>query len=438
MPLRLGLPLRERLLDEDVYGVAVLGVNHHERSGLCGDLHRPEERLVVHHDRALVRHEELVARHPLVRRLLEVFECPAFLEVGDRQVEAYVDHRLGAFDLLVPRRQRIREALARLLEAEVDVARRAAEGGRGSPRGEVVAGDRPAERHLHVGVRVDRARDDVLAARVDDLVSLHVERLPDEGDPLVLDEYVPHVIVGGGDDTAALDQYRHSLLAPLSTNNTEFTPLLRYASLPVGGKRPYRVEHDLGSQGRVRRLRVLLRRVADAVLARDEDHRARHAVGDAHRVVGRARVHRHVRLAARLRRLLQRSHYALVQRRCREGLALGVLGPHAAFLGGFFREGGDVARDAAEALLVHTADVEREAGLAGNGVYEVGAQLDLSDRPDRPFPGFFREPLQLEQALGHDDTGVLTQVHRGRPGVVAAPVDGNVSVDVARYGVDHA
>jgi hypothetical protein len=74
-----------------------------------------------------------------------------------------------------------------------------------------------------MGVRVDRARDDVLAARVDHLVGLHVERLPDEGDALVLDEYVPYVVVGGGNDTSALDQYRHKLLALLSTNNPEFS-----------------------------------------------------------------------------------------------------------------------------------------------------------------------------------------------------------------------
>src|SRR5215211_4436446 len=231
VPLRLGLSLRERLLDEDVDRVAVLGVHHHERPRLGSNLHRLEERLVVDHDRALVGHEELVARHPLVRRLPEVFERPTLLEVGDREVEADVDHRLGAFDLLVPRRERVREALPRLLQTEVDVARRAAEGGRDRPRGEVVAGDRPAERHLHVGVRVDRARDDVLAARVDHRVGLHVERLPDEGDPLVLDEYVPHVVVGDGNDTAALDQYRHTLLALLSTNNPEFSPWRRYASL---------------------------------------------------------------------------------------------------------------------------------------------------------------------------------------------------------------
>jgi hypothetical protein len=60
--LRLGLPLGERLLDEDVDGVAVLGVHHDERAGLGGDLHGLEERLVVDHERALVGHEELVGR----------------------------------------------------------------------------------------------------------------------------------------------------------------------------------------------------------------------------------------------------------------------------------------------------------------------------------------------------------------------------------------
>ena len=39
----------ERLLDEHVDHVAVLGVHHHERTGLRRNLHRAEERLVVDH-----------------------------------------------------------------------------------------------------------------------------------------------------------------------------------------------------------------------------------------------------------------------------------------------------------------------------------------------------------------------------------------------------
>ena len=46
--------------------------------------------------------------------------------------------------------------------------------------GEVVARDRAAEEHLDVRVRVDRARDHVLAAGVDHLVGGDVERLADQ------------------------------------------------------------------------------------------------------------------------------------------------------------------------------------------------------------------------------------------------------------------
>ena len=58
--------------------------------------------------------------------------------------------------------------------------------------------------------------------------------------------------------------------------------------------------------------------------------------------------------------------------------------------------------------------------------------------PDRAFAGLAREPLELEHALGRDEAGVLAEVHRRGPGVVAPPVDGHVGVDVARYRVDHA
>jgi hypothetical protein len=52
--LRFRLPLRERLLDEDVDGIAVFRVHHDERTCLGGNLHRLEERLVVDHESTLV------------------------------------------------------------------------------------------------------------------------------------------------------------------------------------------------------------------------------------------------------------------------------------------------------------------------------------------------------------------------------------------------
>ena len=62
-----GVPGGERLAHEHVDCVAVLGVHHHERARLGGDLHRPEERLVVDHQRALVGHEQLVRGDALRR-----------------------------------------------------------------------------------------------------------------------------------------------------------------------------------------------------------------------------------------------------------------------------------------------------------------------------------------------------------------------------------
>jgi hypothetical protein len=73
----------QRLLHEHVDRVAVLGVHHHERTRFGRDLHRAEERLVVDHQRALVRHEELVRRDPLLGQRRELLERAAILQVRD-------------------------------------------------------------------------------------------------------------------------------------------------------------------------------------------------------------------------------------------------------------------------------------------------------------------------------------------------------------------
>ena len=128
--------------------------------------HRPEERVVVDHDGALVGHEQLVGGHALVRQLGEVLERAARVQVGDADVEADVDHRLAAVDLLVVVLERLGERRARApacrSRSRVVVPPNAADDGAG---GEVVARRRAAEEHLDVRVRVDRARDHVLPGR---------------------------------------------------------------------------------------------------------------------------------------------------------------------------------------------------------------------------------------------------------------------------------
>ena len=102
--------------------------------------------------------------------------------------------------------ERLAEGRALRLDDEVDVRGRPAERRRGLAGLDVVDRGRAAERHVEVRVRVDAARQQVLAARVDDPVGLLVERLADERDRLVLDEDVRDVVVGRGHDAAALDQ----------------------------------------------------------------------------------------------------------------------------------------------------------------------------------------------------------------------------------------
>ena len=72
----------------------------------------------------------LYERDPLVGQLGEVLERAAVVEVGDGDVEADVDHRLAAVDLLVVRLERLPERHPRSLDAEVDESRGAAERGR--------------------------------------------------------------------------------------------------------------------------------------------------------------------------------------------------------------------------------------------------------------------------------------------------------------------
>ena len=159
---RRGVSRRDGLGHQDLDRVSVLGVHHDERTGLGGNLHHLEQRLVVDHERVFVGHEELVGRDAvLLRQSRELFECPALMQVGDCDVEAVVDQRL-AFALAVPDLEGLGEGLTFALDAEVDVRGRSAEGGGGLTRLEVVDRRLASPRHLEVRMRIDSARQHVL------------------------------------------------------------------------------------------------------------------------------------------------------------------------------------------------------------------------------------------------------------------------------------
>ena len=161
--------------------------------------------------------------------------------------------------------------------------------------------------------------------------------------------------------------------------------------------------------------------VADAVLARHEDHRARHALGDAHRVVRGARVHRHERLAGRARRPPRAPRRPARRAASRAASGAAVLRRHAAPRGRRSANARDVARDAPEASSSTPRMSSENRTLAGDRVDEPRVDLDLADRADRPLPGGGREPLELEHRLGERRAagragGPSASRRRGRPG----------------------
>src|SRR5439155_19625744 len=140
-----------------------------------------------------------------------LLERAALTQIGDGHVVAHVDQLL-AVRLRPPLLERGPERPALRLDHEVDVTGRPAEGRRRLARLDVVDRHRAAEGHVEVRMRIDAAREHILAGGVDHPVGRHVERFADQRDRLVLDVEIRDVIVGGGDDATAVNQNRHLLV----------------------------------------------------------------------------------------------------------------------------------------------------------------------------------------------------------------------------------
>ncbi|MNW54874.1 hypothetical protein D3C74_324970 [compost metagenome] len=202
----------EGLTHEDVDRDAVLGVHHDHRAVGRGLLHGPQDLAVVAVEHPGVGHEELEARdalgHELVHGLERVVVDPA-----EDLVEPVV-HGAVPLGLGEPGGERVLDPLPGALDREVDDRRRASPGRGARPGLERVRGGRAAERQLHVGVRVHRARDHVLAGRVDhrlrDRGEVHAERrvarAHERGDLLAVEQDVGARAPRGPDDGATRDE----------------------------------------------------------------------------------------------------------------------------------------------------------------------------------------------------------------------------------------
>ena len=211
---RIGLPLLEVLPDQDVDGPAVLGVHHDQRAGVGRALHRLEDRRVIQHEHAWVRHEELEGRDAFADEGVHLLQ-DLVVHLPHDHVEAVVRVRL--LRLLVPAVEPGAQALSVVLEREVDDGRGPAERSRPRPRGEVVRAEAPAEGEVHVGVDVDRAGHHVPAGGVDRPVGLDGHARPDRRHLLPVHEDVGRDRLGRRDQRSPLDQRLHG--SPFSSRS---------------------------------------------------------------------------------------------------------------------------------------------------------------------------------------------------------------------------
>ncbi|CAM5565860.1 hypothetical protein SFUMM280S_00127 [Streptomyces fumanus] len=212
-----GLAAGQGLFDQDVDGDAVLRVHHDQRAVAGGALHGAQDLTVVAVEHPGVGHELLEGGDPLLHQQVHLLQR-LLAHIGDDHVEAVVDGAV-ALGLGVPGVQALAQRLALGLDGEVHDGGGAAPGGGAGAGLEGVGGGGAAERQLHVGVDVDAARQDVLAARVEDPVG--GERLGGRGagggqggDPAVLDQDIGVDLVRGGDDEAAPDDGTGAHAAP--------------------------------------------------------------------------------------------------------------------------------------------------------------------------------------------------------------------------------
>ena len=203
---RRGVALRQRLADQQLDDVAVLGMQRHHAAMLADQAHGLEDGGIVDHHAARIGHEHLEAAHALVADGVLHVAQDGLVDVRQDDVEAIVDagadRRPG-----LRARDGVERALVLALEGEVDDGGGAAEGRRARAGLVVVAGGRVAEGVVQVGVAVDAAGQHQQAGGVNHPgVRADVEPLADHGDLAVLEQHVGVVVVHGRDDAAVADQ----------------------------------------------------------------------------------------------------------------------------------------------------------------------------------------------------------------------------------------
>ncbi|MNH06205.1 hypothetical protein D3C79_655660 [compost metagenome] len=207
---RPGHALGEQFFLQVVHQLAVFGMHGGHRAQLQATLEAGHQGIVGGHDRIFVGHEMLEAVHPVLGHQLAHLFGHLFAPPGDGDVEAIV---AGAFlRPATPGVEGLQQRLLRVGNDEVDDRGGAASQACSGAAEEVLAGHRAHERQLHVGVWVDAAGHQVLAAAVEDLaVGGRFEVLPDGADQAIGTQDIGGVTLFVGDHGGATDQQGHAV-----------------------------------------------------------------------------------------------------------------------------------------------------------------------------------------------------------------------------------
>ncbi|MNJ43009.1 hypothetical protein D3C77_379940 [compost metagenome] len=211
MRLGPGNALGQQLALQVIDQLAVLGMHGGHRAQFQAALEAGDQGVVGGHDRVLVGHEVLeavdtVLAHQFAHLLAHLFAPP-----GNGYVKAVVGGRL--FRPAAPLVKGFEQRLLRVGDHKVDDRGGAAGKPCGSAAEKVFAGDRTHEGQLHVGVGVDAAWHQVLAAAIEHLATAgNVEVGADGLDHSVGTEHVGAITFLMGNQGGATNQKRHQML----------------------------------------------------------------------------------------------------------------------------------------------------------------------------------------------------------------------------------
>ena len=202
--------LGQQLALQVIHQLAVLGVHRGHGAQLQTTLEAGDQGVVSGHDGVLVGHEVLETVHPMVSHQLTHLLGHLVAPPGDGHVKAVIAGAL--FCPTAPGVKRVHQRLLRIGNHEIDDGAGPACQPGGGAAEKVLAGYRAHERQLHVGMRVDPAGHQVLAAAIEHVATDRwVDGLADGLDQAVCTQDIGAEAFFVGDHGGATDQQRHAV-----------------------------------------------------------------------------------------------------------------------------------------------------------------------------------------------------------------------------------